>query len=67
MKGILHEDQYTYLIISPSVLFRMKNVSDKSCKENQNIHFTLNKILKNFAVYEIMWKNFVELGRPQII
>jgi len=38
-KGILHEDQYTFLIISRSVLLRMRNISDKSCRENQNIHF----------------------------
>jgi len=35
----LHEDQHTFLIISRSVLFRMRNVSDKSCRENQNTHF----------------------------
>jgi len=27
----LHEDQYTFLIISGTVLLRMKNASDKSC------------------------------------
>jgi hypothetical protein len=36
----LREDQCTCLIISCSVLLRMKNVSDKSCRENQNAHFT---------------------------
>jgi hypothetical protein len=40
-----HEDQYTFLIISGSVLFRMRNVSDVSCTENQNTHFVLNKVL----------------------
>jgi hypothetical protein len=29
--GILHEDKYT-----------LRNVSDKSCGETQNIHFTFN-------------------------
>jgi len=33
--GTLHEDQYTFLIISRSTLLRMSNVSDKSCRENQ--------------------------------
>ena len=65
--GILYGNQHPFMIISRSFLLRMQNDSDKSCKENQNIHFTFNKILKNFAVYEIMWKNVVELGRPQII
>ena len=36
--GTLHEDQYAFLIISRSVL-RMKNVSDKNCRGNQNTHF----------------------------
>jgi len=37
--GNLHEDEYTFCIINGSVL-RMRNVSDKSCRENQNRHFT---------------------------
>ena len=36
--GYLHEDQATFIIISCSVL-RMRNISDKSCRENQNTHF----------------------------
>ena len=35
----LHKDKYIFLIISRSVLLRMRNVSDKSCTENQNTHF----------------------------
>jgi hypothetical protein len=31
-----------FLIISRSVLLGMRNVSDKSCRENQNTHFTFN-------------------------
>jgi len=37
--GTLHEDQYTFFIISSSFLLRMRNVSEKSCEENQNITF----------------------------
>ena len=55
--GTLHEDRNTVLIISCSVLPRMRNVLDKSCKENQNTHLMFNNIFKNFAVYEITWKN----------
>ena len=39
ISGTLHEDQFKFLIISRSVLLRMRNVSDKSCRENQNTHF----------------------------
>ena len=42
--GTLLEDQYTSFIISHSILFRMRNVSSKFCRENQNTHF----ISKNF-------------------
>jgi hypothetical protein len=63
--GTLHEDQYTFLIISYSVPLGMKNVSDKSCKENQNTHVMFNTFF-NHAVYEIMWKNIVEQGRLQM-
>ena len=38
-KGSLHEDQNTFFIISHSVLLRMKNISDKSCRENQNTFY----------------------------
>ena len=41
--GTLHEDQYTFSIISHSVVLRMRNVSDKGCRENQNKHFVFNK------------------------
>ena len=36
IKSTLHEDQYRLHIISRSFLHRMRNVSDESCRENQN-------------------------------
>ena len=46
----LHEDPYTFMIISRSVLLKMRNVSDKSCTENRNTHFMFNNIFfKNLA------------------
>jgi len=53
------------LIICGSVLLRMKNISDKSYRENQNTHFKCNIYFLNLAFYEIMWKNIAEPGRPQ--
>jgi hypothetical protein len=55
-------------IISRSFLLRIKNVSDKRCRENQNPHFVFGNIFffEGRAVYEIMWKNTVERGRPQM-
>ena len=40
----------------------MRNVPDKSCRENQNTHFIFsNFVSENLAVYEIMWKNMVRV------
>ena len=39
MMATLHEDQYTFLIISRAVILRMKNVSDKCRRKNQKAHF----------------------------
>jgi len=43
--GTLRDDRYTFLIVSRSILIRMRNVSDKSCRENQNTHLTPNNLL----------------------
>ena len=49
-----------FFIISRSVLLRVNNVSDKTCRENQNTHFMFNNFYfsENRAVYEIMWKKY---------
>ena len=49
------------------IRLRMRNVSDKSCRENRNTHFMFNSTFsKNRAVYEIMSTNMVEPERPQM-
>jgi hypothetical protein len=40
--GTLHEDRYTFWVISRSFILRIRNVSDKSCTENQNTHFVFS-------------------------
>jgi len=47
--GTLHEDQSTPLNVSRSLLLRMRNVSDKSCRENQNTHFKFNNIFSKIV------------------
>jgi hypothetical protein len=42
----------------------MRNVSDKICRENQNMFYVQELFPDNRAVYEIMWKNMVELDWP---
>jgi len=56
------------IFISRSIFLRMRNVSDKSCRENQNTHFVFSNFFffVNRTVYEIMWENTVERGRPQM-
>jgi len=58
----------TFVIISRSVLLRMKNVLVKiRGTENQNTHFEFhNNFFENRAIYEIKWKNIIECGRPQM-
>jgi len=68
MKDTSHAEQYTVMIISRSVLLRMRTVSDKSCRENQTTRFMLrNLISENRAVYDITWESIVQPGRPRLI
>ena len=41
--GTLYKDIYTF-IISYWILLRVRNVSDKNCRENQNTNFIFNRI-----------------------
>jgi hypothetical protein len=68
MAGTLHGDLYTFVTISRRILLRMRNVSDKIGRENQNIHLIFNNFFffENRAVYEIMWKNIVGIDRLQL-
>jgi len=69
VNGTLHEDRYAFFIISLAFLLRMRNVSDKRCRETENKHFVLsNFFFENRAVYEKMWgeKNIVDRGRPKM-
>jgi len=45
----------------------MKNVSDTSCRQNQNSFHIEQCFTRNHAMYEIMWKNRVQPDRPQKI
>ena len=42
--GTSNDEQYTFFNISRSIILRIRNVSDKSCRENQNTPF----IFSNF-------------------
>jgi hypothetical protein len=69
LTGTLHKDVSTFMIIACWILLRMRNVSDKSCRGNQNTYLTFNNpifFFENRAVYEIMWKNIMEPEKPQM-
>jgi hypothetical protein len=67
MPGTLHEGVFTFMTISRWILPRMRNVSDKSCRDNQNTHFVFSNFFsENLAFYE-MSKNVVKLERLQTI
>jgi len=54
--GTLREAQCAFLITSRSVLLRIKNFSDESCRENRNTHFMFKiPLYVNRAVYDIIW------------
>jgi len=52
------KDEYTFMITSRSILLTMRNISDKSCSENQNTNTMFSKFFsENLTVHEIMWKS----------
>jgi len=52
MTGTLHKALQTFMIISRSVPLRTRNISDRNCRENQNIFMFSNghpKIVRDSA------------------
>ena len=64
--GTLYEDHYTFLIISDWILLRMRNVSDKSCRVNQNTHFVFNIFFRRSRRLWDSVEKIVQQGRPQM-
>jgi len=55
------------MIISPSFLLRIRNVSDTSSRRNENTFYVTKLFFfRKSCLYEIMWKNIVEQSRPQM-
>jgi len=51
MNDILHEDRYTFLIMSRLILLRMKNISDKICRENENTLYMFNNFFSKIVSF----------------
>jgi hypothetical protein len=58
-------DVCTFMLISRWIILRMRHVLDESCRENQYLVFN-NLFPENRDIYEIIWKNMVQPGRPQM-
>jgi hypothetical protein len=57
--GNLHEDVCTCMIIPRWIPLRARNVTDKSCRENQNTYFVFSKFFsEDCAVYEMMMEKY---------
>jgi hypothetical protein len=53
--GYLHEDLLAFMIISRWIFLRMRNFSDKFCRENQSTHL--------FRISFLLWDNMKKYGR----
>jgi hypothetical protein len=60
--GTLHKDLCTFMIISRWILFRKRNVSNKSCRQNQNTHFMFNIFFRKSCR---LWDTVKKYGRAR--
>ena len=61
----MQTDIHTYIIMSHLIFLRMRNVSDKICRENQNTHFVFSNFFPRKSCVCEMLKNVVQLDGPQ--
>jgi len=62
----LHQDQYTFMIISRSFLLGMRNVSDKIYTKLKHFMFNNSFFFENRDIYGVMWTNTVQSDIPQM-
>jgi len=61
----VNEDQYTFMIISSTFLPKMRNVSDKNCRENQDTFFIFKKPFFFFGKSCHLWDNVEKQRRAR--
>jgi len=54
--GILHENQTTFLLVSCSILLKIRNISYRSCRERQNAQSIFRNFFPKLSVYGL-WDN----------
>jgi len=47
--GTLHEDLCTFMITFRWIILRIRDVSDRSFRENQNTHFMFNNFIRKLC------------------
>jgi len=52
--GVLHKNQCALMIIYRWILLRIRNFSDRRCRENQNTHFMFNNFIEK---WHHLWEN----------
>jgi len=57
--GILRENLCSLMIILRWILLRMTDVSDKSCRENQNTPFMFNNVFPKIVLFMTYLKNIL--------
>ena len=62
--GTLHDDQYTFLIISRSFLLRMRNFQTKVVEKTKTRILCSITFFPKIVPFMIVWKNIVEADRP---
>ena len=58
--GTFHEDVFTYMKVSCWITLRMRNISSKSCRENQNTHFMFSHFFPPKSCR--LWDNVEKYG-----
>jgi len=61
-----HEELCTFMIVSLWILLRMRNVSDESCRENQNTHFVFSNTFPKNMLFMRKCGKTVKPHRPQV-
>ena len=66
LRGTLHEDLHTFVIAFRSILLTLRNVLDEDFAKIKRDILCSVTFSVDSSVCEIMWKNIVQPGRPQM-
>jgi hypothetical protein len=62
----LNEGLYTFVIITPTMVLKMRNISGKVLRKSKHRSCVQYFFFVNRTVYEIMWDNTIQPDRPHI-